>query len=246
MATSTFLCRGSGGEVHKGHLEGRKVAIKYLTKGGSFTRNELNAYKLGLDHKYVVPLLDLKETEEGYMLYMELADIDLLDYMDICPLDEDLCFHVARVALAIQYFHNRGIYHRDIKLENVLIRDTNTWLADFGSSTDREFSCEFVGSQQTACPEIHEGKKISSAMMDVWSLGILLYSVITGRYPWTKPVAADAYYNEYRKGLKRKPANMTEDAYELFKWATAKSKDKRCNLDQFIGHKFMKPYIDKC
>ena len=90
------------------------------------------------------------------------------------------------VLRALEYIHNKGIVHRDLKCENILIdKDSVVKLNDFGLSCLRENQKnEFVGSPYWMAPEIYAGKEWTPAA-DVWSLGCTVVEMITGQPPWS-------------------------------------------------------------
>jgi serine/threonine protein kinase len=94
-----------------------------------------------------------------------------------------------QVAEAVEYIHNRDIAHRDLKPENILL-DQN-WvakLADFGlchSTSSKKLLSTPCGSPFYAPPEIIANREYDGKMADIWSLGVCLYTAVTGVLPWT-------------------------------------------------------------
>lgn len=93
-----------------------------------------------------------------------------------------------QLSVAIQYLHRKGLAHRDVKLDNVIVDgDFNIKLCDYGAM------CEAVGVNTTMCgtvpymaPEVITGTRYCAKRTDIWSLGICLYTILTGTFPWTK------------------------------------------------------------
>lgn len=88
----------------------------------------------------------------------------------------------------MKYLHGLNICHRDLKLENILIDErNNVKLIDFGfsvcSSPDQKLKI-FCGTPSYMAPEIVQKKDYSGFATDIWSLGILLYVMLTGNYPF--------------------------------------------------------------
>ncbi|KAI9065296.1 kinase-like protein [Trametes sanguinea] len=108
---------------------------------------------------------------------------------------------------AVEYCHSLGIYHRDLKPENVLCFDGGLRLAitDFGLATTERMSTEFrTGSVYHMSPECQGGifaptRSYSPLFNDVWSLGIILLNLITGRNPWKSASADDCTFTAYLK-----------------------------------------------
>ncbi|KAJ7591818.1 kinase-like domain-containing protein [Mycena floridula] len=98
---------------------------------------------------------------------------------------------------ALEYCHNEGVYHRDIKPENILLDKTgHVYLADFGFSTDNAFSMDFqLGTRGYISPECFgedtDYLGFKTAGSDIWALGIILATIITGQRPWSLASTAD-------------------------------------------------------
>lgn len=93
-----------------------------------------------------------------------------------------------QIISAVEYSHARGVAHRDIKPENILLDEfKNIKLGDFGLSNcmrDGEFMKTPCGSANYAAPEIVSGQKYAGTEVDVWSLGVLLYTLLAGSLPF--------------------------------------------------------------
>ena len=117
--------------------------------------------------------------------------------------------YIKSVASALSYLHSMGFVHRDIKPENVVIDEHGTAkLCDFGmTEVAGKIATHGSGTTPYMAPEIFQakGKLVAQKAHDVWSLGVLLYVLITGDFPWMKAVPTDndfsAFYrNEFSKG----------------------------------------------
>jgi serine/threonine protein kinase len=143
-------------------------------------------------HPNVVELIDVVYTDDLIYVVMEYCQGgDLLSMIHDCQyLDELHCRSIIRdVLLGIEGLHHRNISHRDIKPENILIDETgHAKIADFGLSNHVSTS----GLLNTACgtvgyvaPEIVQGGPYDGKKADIWSCGVLLFAMATGKMPWT-------------------------------------------------------------
>ena len=117
---------------------------------------------------------------------------ELFDYLaekNPARLDEDetrVLF--GQLCLAVHYLHEKGIVHRDLKLENILLDERcRVKLGDFGFTREYErgtYLETFCGTTGYASPEMLMGKKYMGPEVDIWSMGIILYCLLTGTLPF--------------------------------------------------------------
>lgn len=144
-----------------------------------------------LDHPHILPVLDSGTYGEWHYMVMpyiehgtlqERIERGLLTPEEASPLLE-------QVADALQYAHDKGIIHRDIKPTNVLLRDDSyAYLTDFGvaKARDEDFSLTrtgaMIGTPKYMAPEL--AFEPATPLSDIYSLGVLLYQMLTGRVPF--------------------------------------------------------------
>lgn len=104
----------------------------------------------------------------------------------------DACRYLREIAEALDYIHRKGIIHRDIKASNVLLdADGNCYLADFGiarsdsDATQLTSTGNVLGTVDYVAPELFEPDHKADARSDFYSLGVLLYEMVTGRLPFS-------------------------------------------------------------
>ena len=194
---------GEGGmaEVYKAmdlNLE-REVAIKFLrTDPKNFEKNrkrfEIEAKALAkLNHPNIVQVLDYGDYEGRPYLVMEYVPGGNLKRRLKGPIPwAEACQLVIPLAKALQYAHERKIIHRDIKPSNILINERGEpMLSDFGvakmlemeETLDLTGTSVGVGTPYYMAPEQGKGTNIDHRV-DIYSLGVVLYELITGRKPY--------------------------------------------------------------
>lgn len=145
-----------------------------------------------LNHPNIVRVLDVFENEDFFQMVMEKhgCGMDLFDFIDRGPnMDEPLASYIFRqVVSAVSYLHSLNIAHRDIKDENIILDEKfHIKLIDFGSATfmspTRVFST-FCGTIEYCSPEVLSGEKYRGPELEMWSLGVTLYTLIFGENPF--------------------------------------------------------------
>jgi serine/threonine protein kinase len=162
----------------------REVTIKvlrdiYSTDPKFVTRFQRGAKTAStLQHPNIVQVYDYGQTDGNYFIVMELIEgTDLRHYLrSRAVLNNERAIIIAHdVALGLGAAHRRGIVHRDVKPQNVLVgRDGSIKLTDFGMT---------LGTVQYYAPEQAQGEIVSPAA-DVYALGIVMYEMLTGRPPF--------------------------------------------------------------
>eukprot|EP01099_Mayorella_cantabrigiensis_P000451 TRINITY_DN1207_c0_g1_i1.p1 TRINITY_DN1207_c0_g1~~TRINITY_DN1207_c0_g1_i1.p1 ORF type:complete len:669 (-),score=155.81 TRINITY_DN1207_c0_g1_i1:338-2275(-) len=175
------------------HLETKqKVAIKFLKKTSipeSF-RTECEIFSQ-TNHPNIIQLYEVIEESNFLAAAMEYCSGgDLLIYIQQMErLDHKETKRIfLQILSAVRYLHDLRIIHRDLKAENILLdKNKNPKLGDFGFAgfynPDGQLN-KSCGSLHYAAPELCEGKSYKGPEVDIWSLGVLLYGMITGTLPF--------------------------------------------------------------
>lgn len=229
---------------------GREVAIKIIDKT---QLNQTSLQKLFrevrimkfLDHPNIVKLYEVIETEKTLYLVMEYASGgEVFDYLVAHGRmkEKEARAKFRQIVSSVQYCHQKHVIHRDLKAENLLLdADMNIKIADFGFSN--EFSPgnkldTFCGSPPYAAPELFQGKKYDGPEVDVWSLGVILYTLVSGSLPFDGQNLKELRERVLR-GKYRIPFYMSTDCEALLKKFLVLNPEKRSSLDSIMGDKWM-------
>ncbi len=183
----------------------RKVALKVLRPelaaviGAERFLQEIKV-TANLQHPHILPLHDSGEADSFLfyvMPYVQGESLrDLLDREKQLGIDEAITF-TTQVASALDYAHRHKVIHRDIKPDNILIHDGQALVADFGialavshaGATRMTETGLSIGTPQYMSPEQAMGDREVDARSDVYSLGAVLYEMLTGDPPYTGSTA---------------------------------------------------------
>ncbi len=157
-------------------------------------------------HKNICAIKRCEYDGITYNVYIEkLNGLDLFDYIMKNKLDSDKIKNIIIQLLeGLQYLHHNGVVHGDVKLENAIIcNDNNLKIIDFGLSKWKDtLSMRYGGSYPYVSPEAYLKSNTFpiNEKTDIWSLGVLLYTLVEGKYPFV----AHANESEYQRVITEK------------------------------------------
>ena len=194
-----LIGRGGMANVYKAkcHRLNRMVAVKILKSdladNAEFRRRFRDESRAvaQLSHANIVSVYDVSRSDDMEYIVMELIDgITLKQYMERRgQMDWREALHfVIQIMRALSHAHSRGIIHRDIKPQNIMVlRDGSVKVADFGiaclADAAQTLTQEALGSVHYISPEQARGDRID-ARSDIYSSGVVLYEMLTGRLPF--------------------------------------------------------------
>uniref|UniRef100_A0AAY4ECJ9 non-specific serine/threonine protein kinase n=1 Tax=Denticeps clupeoides TaxID=299321 RepID=A0AAY4ECJ9_9TELE len=199
----------------------------------------------GLNHPNIVQLFEVIETEKTLYLIMEYASGgEVFDYLVSHGRmkEKEARAKFRQIVSAVHYCHQKNIVHRDLKAENLLLdADSNIKIADFGFSNEFTLGNKldtFCGSPPYAAPELFQGKKYDGPEVDIWSLGVILYTLVSGSLPFDGQNLKELRERVLR-GKYRVPFYMSTDCEGILRKFLVLNPAKRCTLEQIMKDKWM-------
>ncbi|KAG9017119.1 hypothetical protein FRB90_001682 [Tulasnella sp. 427] len=259
-----------GFELSQDKLTGRSFAVKCLLRNHCNTFAETLVQRetsnhTAVQHPNVAPVYHVLDHRQVVFLVMPYyPDGDLfkaiVDRREFVGRDDDVRSAWLQVAEAVRACHSRGVFHRDVKPENVLIRrslpspDSHLLLADFGLSTTDEWSFEFgvtftrawAGALNPDRPNLNSAEcfrrqisnqiPYSSRLADVWALGVVLVNLSCARNPWFKAEPNEATFAAYcsNNDYLRYILPITNDLNNVLKRVFRLDPTQRITLTDFI------------
>ena len=271
--SSICLGRGHYAEVWRAirKSDNLPVAVKTITKkkiggGGGECNNSLDREAVILkkvSHEAIVSILDVFETPDYIHIVIELCSGgDLFDHLQSLPgagLDEVKArAYFVQIASAVAYLHRRGIVHRDIKPENVLLcgdDKSKVKVTDFGlakvfsaMSQSGSLLTSVCGTPMYVAPEVVEpGRRDApyTANVDVWSLGVVLWVMLTRRVPLQRvrdPLGRPTKRLDYNTPLDFSLpvfADSSEGCVDLLKGMLKVDPTARLDMEGVMAHPWM-------
>ncbi len=220
------IAKGGMGEVYKGIHESLKkeVLIKKLLSDSSEILSERfkreASIMMDISHPNIVHIFDFfKENNSSYMAMEYINGLSLAEFMtESGPLSPYICCYFAmEIAKGLKYAHEKGIIHRDIKPGNIMISmNGEVKITDFGIAVKTERTEEsdltrtgtILGTPAYMSPEQIRSPKTVDYRTDIYSLGILMYEMLTGNRPYGNDFSMENIVN-IRKG-KYTPLRKTD------------------------------------
>lgn len=239
--------KGKFGVVRLGKhiLTGEKVAIKVINKLQQKQRTldeilrEVEIMKR-LDHPNIIKVFQTIDTEDNFYIIMEYASNgDLFHRLDLGRMDEkEAREKFTQILSAVRYCHDeQNVIHRDLKPDNVLLDEQNNIkIADFGLSEEfvpGKMLNTFCGTPEYMAPEVFQGQKFDGPKVDVWSLGVMLYEMLTDTIPFPGSSWPDIIQSVLR-GKYYVPEYISSDCRNLLSKMLVLDPNNRATIDVIL------------
>ena len=229
-----------------------KYAIKIYSKSclidpqlRNTVKNEINILKQ-IDNENIMKLYEVIDTQSN--LYLVLEYINGINLLEIIKNEKNHFIKESRakkifskIVQGINYCHQINIYHRDIKLENILVlKDDSVKIIDFGfgiickADTYQKLFC---GTKSYMPPEIVKKEKYIACYSDIWSLGVLFYAMLFGVFPFKGKDEDDLFEKISEAKISFPEYNPISDkTKELFKKIFVINPSERISLDEMLNY----------
>jgi serine/threonine-protein kinase len=249
------LGKGGMGDIYRAIQEplGRVVALKVLppqmSRDDEFVKRfkaEADAISL-LEQQNIVNIYEYGEADGFTFIAMQFIDgMDLGEYITGKRVAIPTIINFSKqICRGLRYAHSRSIIHRDIKPQNILLdKNNNVYITDFGiakifSATNITMTGSTIGTPEYMSPEQAQGKRID-AQSDIYSLGILMYEMLTGKPPFIANTSMAVAYKQVHE-VPIPPSAKRKDTPKLLELIILKAlkKEKReryVSVEELLVH----------
>jgi len=157
-------------------------------------------------------------------------------------------FFLNQMLDSVEYMHNKSVVHRDLKLENILVDDNlNLKIADFGFACYKNIDAlrSYRGTMTYMAPEIKEGKTYVGKQVDMFSIGVILFIIVQGIFPFKEARKEEYFYSLLLNGQtdtyfsKTNGTNLSEDFKDLILKLFSYNGAERPTIEQIRAHPWM-------
>ncbi|XP_034412168.1 PAS domain-containing serine/threonine-protein kinase [Cyclopterus lumpus] len=240
--------KGAFGFVWKANRrsDGTEVIVKFISKARIVSDCWVEDPMLGpvsqeiailtrVQHHNIVRVLEVFENGSYFQMVMEKHGdgLDLFEFIDMQPrLDEPLASYIFRqLVAAVFYLRSKNILHRDIKDENIIIdKCFHIRLIDFGSAAmmaPRKLFYNFCGTLEYCSPEVLQGNPYEGPELEMWSLGVLLYTLLFSENPFCG-------VGEILDAKLKPPFPLSPDLHGVLRGLLHPDPPQRMTLDQLL------------
>lgn len=235
---------------------GQEVVVKFIRKSAVVSECWVDDPDLGrvsqevailarLQHPNIVKVLEVFENEGFFQMVMEKHGdgLDLFEFIDMQPrLDEPLASYIFRqLVAAVSYLQGKRVLHRDIKDENIIINSNfHIQLIDFGSAALLEpgkVFYIFCGTLEYCSPEVLQGNPYEGPELEMWSLGVLLYTLLFSENPFCS-------VEETLQARLNPPCQISTELHALLAGLLHPVVDQRTTLEELVESQWIQQPIN--
>ncbi|ORC87938.1 putative protein kinase [Trypanosoma theileri] len=211
-----------------------------------------------LKHRNIVQLVEILESPNNYYIILEPVfggDVcKLILSQEGCLAENVVAGLFFQLVAGVRVCHQNGVAHRDLKPENLLLTEENILkISDFGLSRLHkqsnfraeidEYAHTLTGTLAYVAPEVLGGN-YDAFKADIWSMGCILYVLLTGCFPFGYTTDARELEERIRMGrICKMPDSVSQNAKELTLWLLSRNAGDRPSLDQVALHPFLADHI---
>lgn len=248
---SKMLGKGSFAEVRLANRisDDKLVAIKSFRNNtqspqqtSRVIQNEIKILK-SIDHPNIVKLLDIVVSNDFTHLVLDYCDgLNLYEYMHnrgAKPVSESLARRIfVQLLNAVNYLHLNNIYHRDLKLDNIMIdRSGKVTIIDFGFAIQVNNTTKitsFCGTPFYMAPEIYQMMSYQGHSVDIWALAVILFKLTVGEFPFKKTSTDQTPKTSIIEVNFTVPSQLSKGLLEIFKKVFVKNADSRISMSELL------------
>lgn len=250
---------GKGGYSKVYLVENKKTKKRYalkecfrIKKGKDKSDRTMTEIKIlkKLNHPNIISFKGWFEDEQNIYLVLEyIPGRDCSKFFKTkLPTKEQVKYIMIQLVQAILYCHSKGIIHRDLKLENILIDDKfNIKLTDFGLAAIKTDPYDMfngtMGTVRYTSPEMLEGKGYNDSV-DIWGIGIILFTLLTGKYPFDTSAKEDAkkiiFQRIREKTIHYSRYDLERKEIKLLRLLLEKNPENRIEIEEILEQPFFK------
>lgn len=249
-----FLGKGAFSSVYKAtNLQTKATyAIKIFPKSNLKTKKDQERFQHEIDSmsvfncEYIVKLYDFFWDALNFYLVLDLCKGgELYDFIiENDKLGEATAATVFKqIAIGIGYSHSHGVAHRDIKPQNILVTDfPHIKITDFGLCgviQGSELMNGFCGSPTYCSPECLTRQEYDGKLSDIWSMGVLLYTMVVGNPPWNTTMHSNILDQIYSDNIQF-PSHISKLCKNLISSMLKINPFERITMDEIMNHPWLK------
>ena len=203
-------------------------------------------------HPHLLSLLDMYEDDKYYFLVTDFCrEGDLFNYIvKNGAIKEQLASHILHQILqGLNLCHQNNVVHRDMKLENIFITNfPNVIIGDFGLAEEvnpNELLQSYCGSTIYSAPELLRKEPYNGFKSDIYSVGVILFCMVTGNFPWNPDNPMKMIHN-ITNGNFNIPPSLSPKCRSLISQMMNIDPDQRPNISQILNHPFLLQQNTQC